>query len=124
MPRMMVAASPVEIEAKAAEAGFPQDAHDVARQLFHDLTDRVSQAAVALERLHEDWPNHRFYFGTPGGEMQALLDGLAERPDMLDASGVLPRGGTVAGLYAQARQGAFVGVLVAHEDREGQISGA
>ena len=66
MPRMLVASSPVEIEAKAEEAELPREAHDVARRMFHDLTDRLGQAAIALEVPHEDWPNHRFYFGTPG----------------------------------------------------------
>lgn len=121
MPRLLVASSPVEIEAKAEEAGFPRDAHDTARLMFHDLTDRIGQATVALGVLHEDWPNHRFYFGTPGADMSALLDGLRRRADILDVSAAVPEApsGPVAGLFIREELGEFVGVLVAHENHEG-----
>lgn len=118
MPRILVAASPVEIEAQAAEAGLPEAAHRVARRMFHDLTDRVAKATIARERLHEDWPNHRFYFGTTGQEMEALLEGLRGRRDIVDvAEG--QEGGVPAGLYARDSEAGFVGVLVAHQNLEG-----
>src|SRR5260370_27008643 len=79
MPRMLVASSPVEIEAKAAAAELPREAHDVARRMFHDLTDRLGQAVIALAVPHEDWPHHPFYFRTPGREMSSLLDRLQAR---------------------------------------------
>ena len=120
MPRMLVASSPVEIEAKAEAAGFSQDAHDTAQRMFHDLTDRLGQATVALSVLHEDWPNHRFYFGTKGTEMSALLDGLRSRPDVLDLTHGLPeRPAALSGLYIQDTQDPFIGVLVGHENHEG-----
>jgi hypothetical protein len=117
---MLVASSPVEIEAKAEEAGFSRDAHDIARRMFHDLTDRLGQATIALSVLHEDWPNHRFYFGTQGAEMSALIVGLRSRPDILDLTHGLPdKPEAVAGLYIQEVQGSFIGVLVGHENHEG-----
>ena len=123
MPRMLVASSPVEIEAKADDAGFPADAHETARRMFHDLTNRLGQATAALSVLHEDWPNHRFYFGTEGDEMSALLDGLGGRADIVDVTHGLPdRPPTVAGLYIQDTQDPFIGVLVGHENHEGYRS--
>jgi hypothetical protein len=120
MPRMLVASSPVEIEAKAEEAEFSQDAHDTAQHMFHDLTDRLGRATVALSMLHEDWPNHRFYFGTQGAEMSALIDGLRSRPDILDLTHGLPdKPAAVSGLYIQETQDPYIGVLVGHENHEG-----
>ena len=120
MPRMLVASSPVEIEAKTEAAGFSQEAHDTAQRMFHDLTDRLGQATVALGVLHEDWPNHRFYFGTQGAEMSALIDGLRSRPDILDLTHGLPdKPAAVSGLYIQEAQDPFIGVLVGHENHEG-----
>lgn len=118
MPRLLVAASPVEIDAEAEAAGLPQGAHLTARRMFHDLTDRMAQATIARERQHEDWPNHRFYFGTQGAEMAALVKGLRGRADIVDiadgAGGAVPDG-----MYAQAVEGDFLGVLVAHRNLEG-----
>lgn len=116
---MLVASSPVEIEMKAE--GFSPEAHDAARRMFHELTDRLGRAIAALEVLHEDWPNHRFYFGTVGAEMSALLDGLRCRSDILDLTSGLPARlpGPVSGLYMQETQDAFIGVLVGHENHEG-----
>jgi len=123
MPRMLVAASPVEIEAKAEEAGMPETAHRVARRMFHDLTDRIARAAIARERQHEDWPNHRFYFGTVGQEMAALVDGLHARADIIDiAAGGARNGETPDGLYARDEEENFIGVLVAHRNHEGMRS--
>ena len=118
MPRMLVAASPVEIDARAEEHGLAPEAHEAARRMFHDLTDRIAQATIARERQHEDWPNHRFYFGTHGAEMGALEEGLRARADIVDvADGEV--GGRPEGLYARAAEGAFLDVLVAHRNLEG-----
>lgn len=118
MPRMLVAASPVEIDARAEEDGLPDEAHRVARRMFHALTDRIAQATIARARRHEDWPNHRFYFGTHGSEMAALLEGLRSRADIVDI-GEGDHGATPDGLYARDSEGAFLGVLVAHRNHEG-----
>ena len=120
MPRMLVASSPVEIEAKTEEAGFSQEVHDIAERMFHDLTNRLGQATITLSVLHENWPNHRFYFGTQGAEMLALIDGLRSRPDILDVGhGVPAKPEADAGLYIQDTQGPFIGILVGHESHEG-----
>lgn len=119
MPRMIVAASPVEIDARAEEAGLPQEAHLVARRMFHDLTDLIARATIARERQHEDWPNHRFYFGTDGAEMGALLEGLRSRGDIVDVGAGEDSAGTPDGLYARDADGEFLGVLVAHRNLEG-----
>ena len=120
MPRMLVASSPVEIEAKAEAAGFSRDAHDTAERMFHELTDRLGQATVALSVLHEDWPNHRFYFGTQGAEMSELLDGLRSRADILDLTHGLPdRPAALSGLFIQETRDSFIGILVGHENHEG-----
>jgi hypothetical protein len=124
MPRMMVAASPVEIEAKAEEAGFAPEAHEAALHLFHVLTDRIAKAAIARETAHETWPNRRFYFGTPGAEMGALLEGLEARADIVDVARGQDRREEPDGLFGREAGGGFVGVLVAHRNHEGFRAGA
>ena len=120
MPRMLVASSPVEIEAKVEEAGFPREVHDIAVGMFYDLTNRLGQATIALNVPHQDWPNHRFYFGTEGSEMSALLDGLRARADIADVTnGVVGTASILSGLYVQTRKEAFIGVLVGHQNHEG-----
>ena len=120
MPKILVASSPVEIDAKADELELPKEACEVARGMFHGLTDRLGQAVIALEVQHKDWPEHRFFFGTAGREMSALLDGLRAQPAVLDVThGVGTRQPNLAGLYIQERQGSFLGVLVGHQTHEG-----
>ena len=59
------------------------------------------------------WPNHRFYFGTAGAEMSALIDGLRSRSDILDVThGVPDKPGAVAGLYIQEEQYHLFGLIV------------
>ena len=77
MPELITAASPIEIQAKADEAGLSQDARDAALRLFHDLTSRIGLAAVGLHRDDgEEWPRHRFYFGPGGGSLADLAETL------------------------------------------------
>jgi hypothetical protein len=123
MPRMLVASSPVEIETKVEEAGLSRHVHDVARRMFHDLTDALGRAAIVLNLPDKDWPNHRFYFGSVGGEMAALLSGLRARADMVDVTNGAPaRQAETAGLYIQQTQDSLVGILVAHQNHEGYLS--
>lgn len=120
MSKMLTASSPVEIEAKAEEAGFSHEAHDLALRMFHLLTDQLGQAAIALHVPHEDWPDHRFYFGRTGGEIGTLLGELLARPDMLDVTTELQHRSEVpAGLFVQAVQGGFHGVLVGRDNHDG-----
>jgi hypothetical protein len=124
---MLVAASPVEIEAKAEEAGMEPQAHEVAVRLFHTLTDRIAKAAIAQgeprwSRAHETWPNRRFYFGTEGHEMAALMEGLAVRPGIMDVAGGRDRAGLPDGLFGCEEEDGFVAVLVAHRDLQGTRS--
>ena len=114
---MLIASSPVEIEAKADEAGLPEAAHDAAMSLFHELTDRIGQAVVTLAISYEDWPKHRFYFAAEPAELDRLLAGLHGRADIVDvSSGVPDASDSINGLYARADAGDFSAVMVAHED--------
>ena len=120
MDNLLIASSPVEIEAKAGEAGLPSGAHDVALAMFHELTDRLGQAARLQPGADARWPSHRFYFGNDGSRpMAALLEGLLARPDLVEvADGVPSVVGQPAGLFMRQSQGGFSGILVAHESHE------
>jgi hypothetical protein len=121
MPRLLVASSPVEIEATGQELELPTEVLAIAMGMFHALTDRLARAVVALEVLREDWPNHRFYFGTDGGEMGALLDGLRTRHDIVDVSQDVA-GPQTSGLYVVEAHAPYIGVLVGHANHEGMLS--
>lgn len=117
---MLIAASPVEIETRAEEAGLSPEAHETALQMFHALTDQIGQATAALGTPREEWPTHRFYFGRADGEMAALLHGLEAREDLFDVThGWSDVPGAAAALYVQQAAAGFMGVLVAHETHEG-----
>lgn len=120
MDKLLVASSPVEIEARAEEAGLGRPAHDVALALFHDLTARLGAAARALPSGAAHWPSHRFYFAEAAEpELAALLKGLAERPDFAEVGGAAYDGRTPAGLFVQEVRSGHAGVLVGHEDHDG-----
>jgi hypothetical protein len=76
-------------------------------------------AAIAREAARETWPNRRFYFGTSGAEMGALLDGLEARADIVDVVRGPDRRDEPEGLYGREASGGFVGVMVAHRNHEG-----
>ena len=118
--RLLIASSPVEIEAKAEEAGLARAAHDLALSLFHDLTGRLGAAARALPGEAAHWPSHRFYFAEVGEpELAALVEGLAARPDFMEVGGAAYGDGQPAGLFVREERGGHVGVLVGHESHEG-----
>ncbi len=120
---MLIASSPVEIEAEADQAGLPPAARDAARVLFHRLTDRLGQAVATLSVAHHNWPTHRFYFGTRSDSLAPLLAGLEARSDIADVSGALPADpGRLAGLYCRDTEGGCEAVLVGHESHEGYLS--
>lgn len=118
MPELMTAASPVEIEAKADEAGLPRDARDAALSLFHDLTSRLELAALDLDRAGgEEWPRHRFYFGPRRGAVGRLLDALRAQPDTSEVtSAPSPDSAPPHALFIVGSNGAFEAVLVACAD--------
>ena len=119
MNRLLIASSPVEIEAKAEEAGLPQPAREAALFLFHALTRRIGEATRALHSGDESMPAHRFYFGESGdAELLSILDGLQKRPDyseVVEAEAAK----TPNGLFAVMSRDGSTGLLVGHESHAG-----
>jgi hypothetical protein len=118
MSELMTAASPVEIEAKADEAGLSPNARGAALGLFHDLTSRLELAALDLDQAGgEEWPRHRFYFGPRLGEIGRLLDALREQPDTREVTTAPPLDGAAPhALFIVGTDGEFEAVLVACAD--------
>ncbi len=119
MSRLLIASSPVEIEAMAQEAGLDQAARDAALALFHELTDRLGHAARTLRGEGAAWPKHRFYFGPDSDpELGLLRDGLRARADFAEiAAAQLPSG--PSGLFVQDSRAGFTAILVGHETHDG-----
>lgn len=124
MDHLLVASSPVEIEAKALEIGLKQPARDLALALFHDLTNRLGQAARSMPEADPDWPKQRFYFAeSHDPEIAALLEGLQGRPDFIEIAGATSSDAGPAGLFVQEARSGFTAILVKHESHEGLPSG-
>ncbi len=120
MDTLLIASSPVEIEAKAEAAGLARPAHDLALALFHGLTDRLGHAARSLPGQAAHWPSHRFYFARDAEpEMAALLKGLEDRPDFAEVGGAPYDGQQPAGLFVRDARDGYCGVLVGHESHDG-----
>ncbi len=122
MVGLLIASSPVEIEAKAQAGALPGEALTAALSLFHRLTDRVGHASRALDDAHSRWPTHRFYFAEGSdSEMAALLEGLRNRPDYLEVTHGAPviMEAPPSGLFALDVEQGFTGLLVGHESHEG-----
>ena len=115
MAELMTASSPVELQAKADEAGLPPDARDAALRLFHDLTSRIGLAATKLERDDgEEWPLHRFYFGRGNGSLEALARTLRAQPEAAEVAPA-PSPGDAAPdtLYVTGSDAGFEAILIA-----------
>ena len=121
MDRLLIASSPVEIEAKAGEAGLSPQAHDVALALFHELTDRLGQATRLMPGDETVFPSNRFYFAdSTSQDLAALIEGLRGRPDFIELVENLPSSpGETAGLFASRSQDGMTGLMVKHEDHDG-----
>ena len=117
---MLIASSPVEIEAKADEAGLAGDARASALHLFHDLTSRLElKSPVLAAEGGEDWRHHRFYFGLAGGAIGGLLDALRTGPQTSEVTENGPEADAAArSLFIAGRDGEFAGVLVACADEK------
>jgi hypothetical protein len=118
---LLIASSPVEIEARADSGALSPEGRAAALALFHSLTDRIGHA---LRHLHGDgtpWPTHRFYFGLETSlEMKALIEGLQETADLLDVTERVPNNGIgLRGLFVRDVAHGHLGVLIAHETHEG-----
>lgn len=99
---------------------MPAEAHGIARDLFHSLTDRVGQAVVSLDISYETWPDHRFYFTADPADLDRLLSILTNRKDVVEVTESVPAiDGPVIGLFARAQEAGYSAVLVAHETHDG-----
>ena len=114
MAELLVAASPVEIQAEADEAGLAPDAREAALHLFHELTTRLG---VADGGSAEEWPSHRFFFGRQDGPIGGLLGALRTRPGTAEVAALPARGADAPGtLFTAASNGSFAAVLLACGD--------
>ena len=114
MSTLLVASSPVEIEAEADELGLDPAARGAALHLFHDLTSRLELAAVELRgEGGTEWPHHRFFFG----HVEDIVSALRARPEALSVTGP-PPAGTAAPvtLFIEGADAGFTAVLVACAD--------
>ncbi len=118
MLELMIAASPVEIEAKADEAGLARDARVAALSLFHDLTSRLELAVLDLDQAGDaEWPRHRFYFGPERGEIRRVLNEIREQPDAAEVTTARPPADVASdALFITGSDGAFTAVLIACSD--------
>ena len=99
---------------------MPAESHEIARDLFHTLTDRIGQAVITLDIAYETWPDHRFYFTADPADLDRLLSVLTGRDDILEITeSVPPANGTIAGLFARSAEAGYTAILVAHETHEG-----
>ena len=115
MPVLLTASSPVEIEAKAEEAGLSPEARAAALRLFHDLTSRLELSAIAADAHGgEEWPRHRFWLAR-AGDVAVLLDALRVQPGVAEAAQAKDSGAQGI-LFVSGTAGEFAGALVAGTD--------
>lgn len=120
MAETLIASSPVEIAAKADEAGLPQDARDAAARLFHELTSQLGLAAAAPDRQDgEEWPRHRFLFGPANGDVGRLADHLRGQDGVAEVTSASSAGEAPPDtLFVHGSEGGFEAVLVASDNRD------
>lgn len=117
MAGLLIAASPVEIEAKAEEAGMAPAAVKAARSLFHSLTSAMELSAIAMQPADgEEWPRHRFYFGLPN-VMEPLKTALAGMQDVAEATSMpVTAADERPTLYVSGQEGGYSALLLAGAD--------
>lgn len=115
MPILLTASSPVEIEAKAEQAGLSPDGRAAALRLFHDLTSRLELSAIAADAHGgEEWPRHRFWLAR-AGDVPVLLDALRAQPGVAEAAQA--KDADAQGiLFVSGTDGSYAGALVAGTD--------
>ena len=120
MTDLMIAASPVEIEAKADELGLAQAARDAATRLFHELTSQLELSSFRLRADGgQEWPHHLFLFGATGGAVTRLRDSLAGRDGVADVTAVKRhQPAKPHTLFICGAEGTFSGVLIASRDAD------
>lgn len=115
MPVLLTASSPVEIEAKAEEAGLSPDGRTAALRLFHHLTSRLELAAIDAEAHGgEEWPRHRFWFAR-AGDVAVLLDALRAQPGVAEAAQAQGADAQDV-LFVSGTDSGYAGALVAGKD--------
>ena len=120
MTQLLIAASPVEIEAKADELGMEPDARDAAARLFHELTSQLELSSFRLRADGgQEWPNHLFLFGPTEGRIAGIRDSLAARNGIADVTAIRrQQRESPEALFICGAEGTFSAVLIACRDAE------
>jgi hypothetical protein len=116
---LLIASSPVEIEAKADEAGLGEEFEERAIALFHDLTGDLDLLSLDLRKEQAaEWPNHRFYFGRMSGGIGKVLAALQTVPDAmrLEKGSRRPRAPAILCIHREAGEFAAILLACASED--------
>ena len=94
---LVIAGSPVELEAEADEGQLTPDGRVAALALFHSLTSRLELGLLTTQAEGgEPWPRHRFWFGS-AEEVQPLVSRLRALPGAAEA----PAAGSVVFLTGE-----------------------
>ncbi len=118
MSDLLIASSPVEIEAELDGASGSGGFHDQALKSFHQLTSDLELASLDLRTAHgAEWPLHRFYFGPDAGPVAGVVRALGTSPDAWSVpAGPHSNAALPPALFVHAGAGGFTGVLVAFAD--------
>ena len=119
MTDLLIASSPVEIEAKVEEAGLGKEAEAQALSVFHELASDLELLSLDLRKeCQAEWPKHRFYFGPASGGIAQALAVLQGRPDAWRVEPSCRPAGRPAVLFLHREAGGFAGLLVACPDAD------
>jgi hypothetical protein len=119
MADLIIASSPVEIEAKVDEAGLGKEVEAHALTLFHEMTSDLELLSLGLRKeCQAEWPKHRFYFGRAPGDIAQALVVLLKRPDVWRVEPAAHPKGRPAVLFLHREAGEFAGILVACADAD------